>query len=136
MTTITIASPMPLSDWPTHRLRNAGWERTARTRIDASLPWVSYDLYMLAPEPGVDPMDQLERMESTEAPARDPDDEPRMRRLADALGAADPRYVAPPHRVSPVGCARESLRQARGPDRARGGAVQCRDGACRPGRGL
>src|SRR6185436_19831019 len=27
---MTIASPIELSAWPAHRLRNAGWERTAR----------------------------------------------------------------------------------------------------------
>jgi hypothetical protein len=53
---------------------------------------VSYDLYMLAPEPGVDPMEQVERMESEEAGSRDPESEARARRLAEALRAADPRY--------------------------------------------
>jgi acyl carrier protein len=53
---------------------------------------VSYDLYMLAPEPGVDPMDQLERMEGEEPASSDPEGEARARRLADALVAADPRY--------------------------------------------
>jgi hypothetical protein len=53
---------------------------------------VSYDLYMLTPEPGVDPMDTLERMEEAEPGQRDADGEQRARRLADALRAADERY--------------------------------------------
>jgi broad specificity phosphatase PhoE len=53
---------------------------------------VSYDLYMLTPEPGVDPMDQVERMEGTGPRAPDPEGEARARRLAEALRAADARY--------------------------------------------
>jgi hypothetical protein len=44
---------------------------------------VSYDLYMLAPENGVDPMDQLERL--AEERRSEPKGEARMRHLADAL---------------------------------------------------
>jgi hypothetical protein len=53
---------------------------------------MSYDLYMLAPEPGADPMDQLERMESDEPRQRDPAGEARARRLAEAIRSADGRY--------------------------------------------
>jgi hypothetical protein len=57
-----------------------------------TLRHVSYDLYMLTPEPGVEPMDQLERMEGEGPHAPDPEGEARARRLADALQAADARY--------------------------------------------
>jgi hypothetical protein len=53
---------------------------------------VSYDLYMLTPEPGAEPMHQLERMESEEARSRDRDGEARVRRLAEALRTAEAGY--------------------------------------------
>jgi hypothetical protein len=53
---------------------------------------VSYDLYMLTPEPGVDPVDTLERLEESGRGPHDPKGEQRARRLAGAIRAADPRY--------------------------------------------
>jgi hypothetical protein len=50
-------------------------------------------MYMLTPDDGVDPMDQLERMES--GPPRDSEEgAARMRRVASALRAAEPRFEA------------------------------------------
>ena len=51
---------------------------------------MSYDLYMLTPEPGVDPMDLLEHVAESPAPP-DPDALARQRRLASTLRTADPR---------------------------------------------
>lgn len=48
-------------------------------------------MYMLTPQDGVDPMDYLEQLESEPA-AQDPESEARVRAIADALRAADPRY--------------------------------------------
>jgi hypothetical protein len=50
---------------------------------------VSYDLYMLTPEPGVHPGDLLERLDGAGPP--DPEALERQRRIAAALRAADPR---------------------------------------------
>jgi hypothetical protein len=58
-----------------------------------SLPSVSYDLYMLKPQPGEDPMDTLERLEEQGEPASaDPAAAERNRRIADALLALNPAY--------------------------------------------
>ena len=48
-------------------------------------------MYMLVPQVGVDPMDHLEQLEIAR-PAPHPDGHARVRRLADALRAADARY--------------------------------------------
>jgi hypothetical protein len=50
-------------------------------------------MYMLTQREGVDPMEQLEQMES-ESPQEGLEGDARVRRLADALRAADPRYDA------------------------------------------
>jgi hypothetical protein len=55
---------------------------------------VSYDLYMLRPQPGEDPMDTLERLGAEEEPkAPDPAIAERNRRIADALVALNPAYT-------------------------------------------
>jgi len=52
---------------------------------------LSYDLYMLDPEPSVNPMDTLERLdEHAEASPLDPSLLERNRRLAEALKTLDP----------------------------------------------
>lgn len=55
---------------------------------------MSYDLYMLSPVAGEEPMATLERLEEQhdEAAAPDPDAAARNRRIADALLAARPEY--------------------------------------------
>jgi hypothetical protein len=54
---------------------------------------VSYDLFMLAPEEGVKPQDQLERFDAEERESgSDPAIEERKRRIAEALKQADARY--------------------------------------------
>jgi len=54
---------------------------------------VSYDLYMLKPQPGEDPMETLERLEEQEEQASpDPAAAERNRRIADALLALNPAY--------------------------------------------
>jgi hypothetical protein len=54
---------------------------------------VSYDLYMLRPEPGVDPMETLERLsEQDETVPIDPAVAERNRRVADALLAGNPAF--------------------------------------------
>ena len=52
---------------------------------------MSYDLYMLAPVDGEDPMETLEARDGRAAPLT-PEAEARNRRLADALTAANPAY--------------------------------------------
>jgi hypothetical protein len=55
---------------------------------------VSYDLYMLSPQPGEDPMETLERLEEgEEAAAPDPVIAERNRRIADALIATNSNYT-------------------------------------------
>ena len=55
---------------------------------------VSYDLYMLSPQPGEDPMETLERLEEREeAAAPDPVIAERNRRIADALIATNSNYT-------------------------------------------
>jgi hypothetical protein len=55
---------------------------------------VSYDLYMLRPQPGEDPIDTLERLEEQEQSASaDPAIAERNRRIADALLALNPAYA-------------------------------------------
>jgi hypothetical protein len=54
---------------------------------------LSYDLYLLDPEPGVEPYEQLERLDAEELSASpDPAIQGRNRRLVEALRDADPRY--------------------------------------------
>jgi hypothetical protein len=53
---------------------------------------VSYDLYMLAPDAGGDPMGQITQMEGGAPRAPDPGGEAQARRVAEALRAADQRY--------------------------------------------
>jgi hypothetical protein len=48
---------------------------------------------MFTPEPGVEPMDLVERMEGKTAAPPDPEGEARAGRLADALTAVEPRYA-------------------------------------------
>jgi hypothetical protein len=52
---------------------------------------VSYDLYMLTPEPGVDPGETLEQLAESPAPPN-ADASARQIRLATALRTADPRF--------------------------------------------
>jgi hypothetical protein len=55
---------------------------------------VSYDLYMLSPQPGEDPTETLERLEEREeAAAPDPVIAERNRRIADALIATNSNYT-------------------------------------------
>jgi hypothetical protein len=55
---------------------------------------VSYDLYMLCPQPGEDPMETLERLEEREeATTPDPVIAERNRRIADALIATSSDYT-------------------------------------------
>jgi hypothetical protein len=55
---------------------------------------VSYDLYMLSPQPGEDPMETVERLEEREeAAAPDPVIAERNRRIADALIATNSNYT-------------------------------------------
>jgi hypothetical protein len=55
---------------------------------------VSYDLYMLSPQPGEDPMETLERLEEREeAAAPDSVIAERNRRIADALIATNSNYT-------------------------------------------
>jgi hypothetical protein len=62
---------------------------------------VSYDLYMLRPVPGEDPMDTLERLEEQEeATSPSPAAAERNRRMADALGPVRPA-VGEVHRPCP-----------------------------------
>ena len=54
---------------------------------------MSYDLYLLDPEPGVEPYEQLERFyDEEQSTPPDPAIQARNRRLADALREADPSY--------------------------------------------
>ena len=55
---------------------------------------MSYDLYMLRPQPGEDPMETVERLEEREeAAAPDPVIAERNRRIADALIATNSNYT-------------------------------------------
>ena len=55
---------------------------------------MSYDLYMLSPQPGEDPMETVERLEEREeAAAPDPVIAERNRRIADALIAMNSSYT-------------------------------------------
>ena len=55
---------------------------------------MSYDVYMLSPQPGEDPMESLERLEECEeAAAADPVIAERNRRIADALIATNSNYT-------------------------------------------
>ena len=60
---------------------------------------MSYDLYMLTPEPGVDPGETLEQLAESPAPA-EADAIARQRRLAAALRTADPRFEQLPDHAS------------------------------------
>jgi hypothetical protein len=54
---------------------------------------LSYDLYMLDPEPGIEPYEQLERLDAEEQSASpDPAIQSRNRRIVESLRDADARY--------------------------------------------
>jgi hypothetical protein len=78
----------------------ASWPRRYRVQAEAAVALfaygaaVSYDLYMLSPQPGEDPMETVERLEEREeAAAPDPVMAERNRRIADALIATNSNYT-------------------------------------------
>jgi hypothetical protein len=78
----------------------ARWPRRYRVQAEAAVSLfaygaaVSYDLYMLSPQPGEDPMETVERLEEREeAAAPDPVIAERNRRIADALIATTSNYT-------------------------------------------
>jgi hypothetical protein len=78
----------------------ASWPRRYRVQAEAAVALfaygaaVSYDLYMLSPQPGEDPMETVERLEEREeAAAPDPVIAERNRRIADALIATTSNYT-------------------------------------------
>ena len=74
--------------------RTAASRRKAAVALFAYGAAVSYDLYMLSPQPGEDPMETLERLEEhEEAAAPDPVTAERNRRIADALIATNSNYT-------------------------------------------
>jgi hypothetical protein len=75
----------------------ASWPRRYRVQAEAAVALfaygaaVSYDLYMLSPQPGEDPVERLEEREEAAAP--DPVIAERNRRIADALIATTSNYT-------------------------------------------
>jgi hypothetical protein len=70
------------------------WQAEAAVALFAYGAAVSYDLYMLSPQPGEDPMETLEHLEEREeAAAPDPVISERNRRIASALIATNSNYT-------------------------------------------
>jgi hypothetical protein len=79
---------------PGVRGRGCSCQAEAAVALFAYGAAVSYDLYMLSPQPGEDPMETLERLEEREeAAAPDSVIAERNRRIADALIATNSNYT-------------------------------------------